>query len=310
MASGTRVDPGRGRPPDHRARPHVRHGHRQDREPRADATKTPRGWFVGFGDRVLLIMTCSWSRSTYLLVEGHRHLGHQHPGRLGLRDHQLRLVDRHRPRRHADLGDPAAAAAAVAHVDQPLRRGDDDLRGGLRRHVPAPAHGPAVVRRLLAAALPEHDGPVAAVPEPADLGRVRGLDLRHGLAAVLVRRPASPTSRRCATARSNPLVKIVYGILALGWRGSARHWAQLRDGVPAPRRALDAAGRLRAHGRELRLRIAQVPGWHATIFPPYFVAGAIYSGFAMVLTLAIPLRKVYGLEDFITHAAPREHGAR
>ena len=44
----------------------------------------------------------------------------------------------------------------------------------------------------------------------------------------------------------------------------------------------------------------QVPGWHSTIFPPYFVAGAIFSGFAMVLTLAIPLRKIYGLEDFIT----------
>src|SRR5207302_4136969 len=43
-----------------------------------------------------------------------------------------------------------------------------------------------------------------------------------------------------------------------------------------------------------------VPGWHTTIFPPYFVAGAIYSGFAMVLTLAIPLRKLYHLEDFIT----------
>jgi molybdopterin-containing oxidoreductase family membrane subunit len=43
-----------------------------------------------------------------------------------------------------------------------------------------------------------------------------------------------------------------------------------------------------------------VPGWHATIFPPYFVAGAIYAGFAMVLTLAIPLRKIYGLQDFIT----------
>ncbi len=43
-----------------------------------------------------------------------------------------------------------------------------------------------------------------------------------------------------------------------------------------------------------------IPGWHATIFPPYFVAGAIYSGFAMVMTLAIPLRKVFGLEDFIT----------
>jgi len=46
--------------------------------------------------------------------------------------------------------------------------------------------------------------------------------------------------------------------------------------------------------------VAQLPGWHATVFPPYFVAGAIYAGFAMVLTLAIPLRKFYGLEDFIT----------
>jgi len=46
--------------------------------------------------------------------------------------------------------------------------------------------------------------------------------------------------------------------------------------------------------------VAIVPGWHTTIFPPYFVAGAIYSGFAMVLTLAIPIRAVYGLEDFIT----------
>ena len=62
----------------------------------------------------------------------HRHLGHQPPGRLGLRHHQLRLVDRHRPRRHADLGDPAAAAAGVAHLDQPLRRGDDALRRRLR----------------------------------------------------------------------------------------------------------------------------------------------------------------------------------
>jgi Ni/Fe-hydrogenase subunit HybB-like protein len=43
-----------------------------------------------------------------------------------------------------------------------------------------------------------------------------------------------------------------------------------------------------------------IPGWHATIFPPYFVAGAIYAGFAMVLLLAIPLRAVYGLQDFIT----------
>ena len=46
--------------------------------------------------------------------------------------------------------------------------------------------------------------------------------------------------------------------------------------------------------------VAVMPGWHATIFPPYFVAGAVFAGFAMVLTLAIPLRRFFGLEDFIT----------
>ena len=76
--------------------------------------------------------------------------------------------------------------------------------------------------------------------------------------------------------------------------------AALRDRLPAARRPVDAAGALGPHRRELRLRGRLVPGWHATIFPPYFVAGAIYAGFAMVLTLAIPLRKCYGLEDFIT----------
>jgi len=92
----------------------------------------------------------------------------------------------------------------------------------------------------------------------------------------------------------------VYGMLAMGWRGSARHWQRyevaslLLAGLATPLVvsvhtvvSFDFAASL-------------IPGWHATIFPPYFVAGAIYGGFAMVLTLAIPLRRIYGLEDFIT----------
>ena len=95
-------------------------------------------------------------------------------------------------------------------------------------------------------------------------------------------------------------VKLVYGMLALGWRGSARHWANYETAY------LILAGLstplvVSVHTVvSFDFAIAQVPGWHATIFPPYFVAGAIYAGFAMVLTLAIPLRKSYGLEDFIT----------
>jgi molybdopterin-containing oxidoreductase family membrane subunit len=94
--------------------------------------------------------------------------------------------------------------------------------------------------------------------------------------------------------------KRAYGALALGWRGSARHW-QRYEHIYLLLAGLSTPLVLSVHTVvSLDFAIGIVPGWHATIFPPYFVAGAIYAGFAMVLTLAIPLRKIYGLEDFIT----------
>ena len=100
-------------------------------------------------------------------------------------------------------------------------------------------------------------------------------------------------------ARSKPF-QIIYGILAMGWRGSARHWHRyemaylLLAGLATPLV-------LSVHTVvSFDFAIGIIPGWHATIFPPYFVAGAIYAGFAMVLFLTIPLRKFYGLEGFIT----------
>ena len=98
----------------------------------------------------------------------------------------------------------------------------------------------------------------------------------------------------------NRWAKFVYGMLAFGWRGSARHWQRyetaylLLAGLATPLV-------LSVHTVvSFDFSIAILPGWHSTIFPPYFVAGAIYSGFAMVLMLAIPIRKVYGLESLIT----------
>jgi Ni/Fe-hydrogenase subunit HybB-like protein len=94
--------------------------------------------------------------------------------------------------------------------------------------------------------------------------------------------------------------RTVYGFLAMGWRGSAIHWHRyhtayfLLAGLATP---LVVSVHTVV---SLDFATSIMPGWHATIFPPYFVAGAIYSGFAMVLTLAIPLRAVYGLRDFIT----------
>jgi Ni/Fe-hydrogenase subunit HybB-like protein len=98
----------------------------------------------------------------------------------------------------------------------------------------------------------------------------------------------------------NRWTRMIYGLLAMGWRGSARHWHRyesaylLLAGLATPLV-------LSVHTVvSFDFAISIVPGWHTTIFPPYFVAGAIYSGFAMVLMLAIPIRKIYGLEDFIT----------
>src|SRR4051812_8715687 len=94
--------------------------------------------------------------------------------------------------------------------------------------------------------------------------------------------------------------QFVYGVLSMGWRGSAMHWQRyesaylLLAGISTPLVlsvhtvvSFDFAG-------------GQLPGWHTTIFPPYFVAGAVFGGFAMVLTLAVPIRHFYKLHDFIT----------
>jgi Ni/Fe-hydrogenase subunit HybB-like protein len=94
--------------------------------------------------------------------------------------------------------------------------------------------------------------------------------------------------------------KKVYGFFALGWRNSAAHWQRhqtaylLLAGLATPLV-------LSVHSVvSFDFAVAIVPGWHSTIFPPYFVAGAIYSGFAMALNIIIPVRKVYHLEQLIT----------
>jgi molybdopterin-containing oxidoreductase family membrane subunit len=96
------------------------------------------------------------------------------------------------------------------------------------------------------------------------------------------------------------LRQFLYGLFALGWTGSNRHWSNYEKAY------LILAGLstplvLSVHSIvSLDFSVSQLPGWHTTIFPPYFVAGAIFSGFGMVLTLLIPLRSMFKLEDIIT----------
>lgn len=96
------------------------------------------------------------------------------------------------------------------------------------------------------------------------------------------------------------IARFFYTFFALGWRGGNRHWRHYEMGYLLLA-ALSTPLVLSVHSVvSFDFAVSIVPGWHTTIFPPYFVAGAIFGGFAMVLTLMLPVRKLYGLEDLIT----------
>jgi molybdopterin-containing oxidoreductase family membrane subunit len=109
--------------------------------------------------------------------------------------------------------------------------------------------------------------------------------------------PDLATLRDRATGRVR---QIVYGMLALGWNGSSRHWHRFERAYLLLA-ALATPLVLSVHSVvSFDFAASQLPGWHTTIFPPYFVAGAVFGGFAMVLTLAIPARQWFGLKELIT----------
>ena len=112
--------------------------------------------------------------------------------------------------------------------------------------------------------------------------------------------PDLGTLRDRFTAAGHLLKARIYGFFALGWRGSNRHWSNyemaylILAGISTPLV-------LSVHTIvSFDFAVSLLPGWHTTIFPPYFVAGAIFSGFGMVMTLMLPLRSIFRLEDLIT----------
>src|SRR5580698_10422483 len=111
--------------------------------------------------------------------------------------------------------------------------------------------------------------------------------------------PDLATFRDRFAAKGDKIRTIIYGVLCLGWRGSARQWHRYE------RAYLILAGLappllFSVHSAvSIDFATSQLPGWRTTIFPPYFVAGAIFSGFAMVLTLILPLRYLFNLQHII-----------
>ncbi|MHB8259673.1 MAG: NrfD/PsrC family molybdoenzyme membrane anchor subunit [Bacteroidia bacterium] len=98
----------------------------------------------------------------------------------------------------------------------------------------------------------------------------------------------------------SPLVKKCYNLLSFGWGGSARHWSRFEE-VSLVLAGLATPLVFSVHSIvSMDFATAILPGWHTSIFPPYFVCGAVFSGFAMVLTLMLIVRKVYNLQAYIT----------
>ena len=140
------------------------------------------------------------------------------------------------------------------------------------------------------APVPNANAHLAELQVAAALGRVRGLDLLHGLGDLLVSRPGARPRHAARPREDADSQNSLYGIFALGWRGGNRQWRHyemaylLLAGLSTPLV-------LSVHSVvSFDFATSIVPGWHTTIFPPYFVAGAIFGGFAMVLTIMIPAR--------------------
>src|SRR5665213_1332816 len=217
-------------------------------------------------------------RYRHTLHRRHRHLGRRHAGGLGPRHRRLRLVDRHRQWRHADLGDLLSARLGMAHADHPHRRIDDGFRRRLRRALPDFTSRSALAV-LLALSLSRNHAGVASIPQSAAVGFRRDLGLCDRLGAVLVSRIAA-RSGDIARPRAEPLRAILLRPRVAGLL------------TPTVVSIHSIVG--------LDFAAGMTPGWHSTEFPPFFVFGAMLSGFGMVTALVIVIRRFYGLANLIT----------
>ena len=172
------------------------------------------------------------------------------------------------------------------------------LRGHDGRALPADPRR-AGVARVLADPVSQLPLPVAELQVAAGVGRVRGHDVLHRVGGLLLPRLHPRRGRR---ARPQPRAwrKKLYSVIAMGWQGTDRQWHHFGKAYIFLA-ALATPLVLSVHSVvSWDFAMSIVPGWHATIFAPYFVAGAIFSGVAMVITLAVPLRKIFGLEAYLT----------
>ena len=232
--------------------------------------------------------------------EGNWHLGLEQHRRLGLRHHQLRFLGRHRPCGHVDLGHPASVPPAMAHVDQPFGRGDDDLRRDVRGHVPAIHMGRPWDAFFIFPYFPNQRGPLWVNFRSPLVWDVFAISTYLTISLVFWYLGMIPDLATLRDRAVGGIKKFVFRLLSLGWNGSHRTWSRY-EMVSLVLAGLATPLVLSVHSIvSMDFATSLLPGWHTTIFPPYFVAGAIYSGFGMVLTLLIITRSTMNLQRYIT----------
>ncbi len=219
-----------------------------------------------------LLLGLLFVAATVLFTTGVGIWGLEHSGQLGVCDPQLCMVARHRPCGHADFGAAVAARSRLAQLAQPFRRNDDAVRSRLRRHLSDPASRPAVVRLLDVSISGDHES-MAAIPQPARMGHLGGTDLSHRLDRLLVHRPRS-RSRRGARPRPSSRAGRCSSAFCRS-AGAARRctgYDGIRPIASWPRLAVPLV--VSVHSEvSLLFAAGTIPGWHSTIFPPYFVLG-------------------------------------
>jgi Ni/Fe-hydrogenase subunit HybB-like protein len=139
------------------------------------------------------------------------------------------------------------------------------------------------------------------------LGRICNLNLYLSVSLVFWYIGLIPDFATIRDRAKKPIPKKMYSILSFGWSGSAKHWNRF-ELVSLVLAGLATPLVFSVHSIvSFDFATSVIPGWHTTIFPPYFVAGAVFSGFAMVQTLLLIMRKAMGLEAYITYEARRIH---
>ena len=228
------------------------------------------------------------------------YMGSKQNSYVGLGYYQLRILGRYWSRGNVDFCHPAFVPSKVENVDQQECGSDDDFCGTLCGSISTVPHGTCMVgllgvtiaKRMFGSLWVNFNSPL--LWDVFAISTYLSVSLLFWYLGLI---PDIATVRDRAVTKAR---KFWYGFFAMGWNGSARTWhryeivALILAGVSTPLV-------LSVHTIvSMDFATSVIPGWHTTIFPPYFVAGAIFSGFGMVLTLLIIVRKVLNLNEYIT----------